>query len=109
MARLIDKLKQYVSPRHAEDVAPPELNVPTGINPALRPARPLRGEAPRGGAQLQGSVNSPNNRDQVFDRPDERTEELLVLTEDALLDAEDNGIDPYNTGNFRTSGLWRRN
>lgn len=108
MARLIDKLKQYVSDRRVKDVAPPDAQIPTGLSRTLQPTRPLPGEAPRAGAPLQGHVSSPNNRDQVLDQPEERTEELLTLSEDALYGSDDNGMDPYNTGSFRTSGIWRR-
>ncbi|MEM1440084.1 MAG: hypothetical protein AAF545_00790 [Pseudomonadota bacterium] len=108
MAGLIDKLKQYVSERRVKDVAPPDAQIPTGPSRTLQPVRRMPGEAPRAGAPLQGHVRSPNNRDQVLDQPEERTEELLTLSEDALRDPDDNGMDPYNTGSFRTSGIWRR-
>ena len=108
MAGLIDKLKQYVSDRRVKDVAPPDAHIPTGLSRTLRPIRGLPGEAPRAGAPLQGHVRSPSDRDQVLDQAGERTEELLTLSEDALCDPDDNGMDPYNTGSFRTSGIWRR-
>ena len=108
MARLLDKLKRYVADRRVHDVAPPEPCVPTGLSRTLQTVRPLPGQGPRAGAPLRGSVDSPNDRDQVFYRPEERTEELLALTDDTPGDPADDGIDPYNTGAFRTGGIWRR-
>lgn len=107
MTRLVDKIKRYIADRRVEDVLPPDADIPHGLAPDLRPTR-RPGVGPRGGAPLKGTVISPNDRDQVLSRPEERTEELLVLSEDALVDPEDNGFDPYNTGTFRTTGSWKR-
>lgn len=108
MARLVDKIKRYIADRRVQDVLPPEADIPHGLAPDLLPARPGPGQGPRAGAPLKGRVNSPNNRDRVLSRPEERTEELLALTEDALCDPDDDGFDPYNTGTFRTTGSWKR-
>lgn len=106
MARLVDKIKRYIANRRVQDVPPPDAEIPHGLARDLIPARPDQG--PRGGAPLKGTVSSPNDRDRVLNRPEERTEELLSLSEDAIGDPDDNGFDPYNTGAFRATGSWKR-
>ena len=106
MARLVDKIKRYIADRRVQDVLPPDAEIPHGLARDLVPAR--RDEGPRGGAPLKGTVSSPNDRDQVLSRPEERTEELLALSDDAFGDPDDDGFDPYNTGTFRATGSWRR-
>lgn len=107
MARFVDKIKRYIADRRVQDVLPPDAQIPHGLAPDLVPAH-REGQGPRAGAPLKGTLSCPNDRDLVLRPPEERTEELLALSEDALGDPEDDGFDPYNTGTFRTTGSWKR-
>ncbi len=109
MTRIVEKLKQLLAGRQVQDVAPPNPDIPHELARDLQAVtRSHRGAGPRAGAPLRGSVRSPNDHDRVLVRPEERTEELLALSDDALHDPEDDGIDPYNTGTFRSTGSWSR-
>lgn len=106
LTSLFDKIRALLGFNVQKDIVPPAARVPHGLARDLRPLDPNRVQAPRAGDRLKGKVVSVNKHQQVYIEVDEDTEELLVLSEDAAKQREPEGIDPYNTGQFTTTGAW---
>ncbi|MEL7024775.1 MAG: hypothetical protein AAGL69_13630 [Pseudomonadota bacterium] len=68
-----------------QDVAPPDTRIGRGIAPDLLPDQDRTVPPPKTKRKRYGVAE------------DEPTEELLVLTEDAMKKLDAEGFDPYNT------------
>ena len=123
---LKDKIRSLFGAADSGDIPPPGTPVverrrahrddqgATRVRPAApRPRQAVDGvdfeprAQTRAGAPLRGRVVSPDGNTNVLIDNEDRTEELLKLSEDDLELAEDDGFDPYNTGSFKPSNVWK--
>lgn len=108
-AKILDKIRELLGLDVQKDILPPAAQIPRGLASDLRPEHGHTPEGPRGGGKLKGKVVSVNTHQQVYVEAEEGTVELLALSEDVAKQQQSEGIDPYNTGQFKTPGAWGEN
>ena len=108
-AKIFDKIRELLGFDVQRDIVPPAANIPRGLARDLKPHDKNNPQAPRAGGRLKGKVVSVNTHQQVYIEVEEDTEELLALSEDVAKQQQSEGIDPYNTGQFTTTGAWEQN
>ena len=89
-----------------DDIQPIKPQVKYALSPDLRPKAKLPPQAPRAGAPLRGYLECKAGASSIVIVENESTVELLALT-DAHEPNDDDGINPYNTGVFENSGVWK--
>lgn len=103
MSTLLNKFRDLLHKNKGQgDVLPPDTKIPTSKvanNIQLDDASEKLEVKP-----LRGRVVSRNDHETVLETPLDKTEELLCLSEDDFRKTE--GINPYDTDSFQSSGIW---
>ncbi len=103
---ILKKLLGIFGLNEQQDIVPRDMHVPRGLARDLTPLKEPEKQAPRAGGRLKGTVQTLNDHQQVYIEVEDSTEELLALTEDVIAAQESEGFDPYNTGKFKSAGVW---
>ena len=116
MTRFLEWLKGRIWPDDAvDDFAPSSMGAPPRPRVGHKPALPKRqpevvNMEPRGASKIvsQGPGKNVLIRNK-YRREDTGTHETLKILDDSMLDSdEEQGFDPYNTGQFDRSKNWDR-
>ena len=94
MGNWIQRVTRWFTRAKETDILPPDTPVGRGLAPDIANAGAVGAKRPGGNRRSRHPRQYPREE---FIEQEDRTEELLVLTEDHIRKLDAEGFDPYNT------------